>query len=140
MAVMDRREIEFDAAALLHVVASSLRSAQSFGLPGLQPTSIRFYPGEGHIDVIYGSGQTQQAVRLAAEPLGALLVSYCIRARIPMPRKADKGIRIGAGVAVLAFTTRYAELPVAEIADTAARTTASVKSWGWIQPEKPPAG
>jgi hypothetical protein len=85
MAVTDRREIEFDAEALLFIIATSLRSAQSFGLPALCPTGARFYPRDGCIDVLYGAGQAQRAVRLAAEPVGALLVSYCIRARLPMP-------------------------------------------------------
>jgi hypothetical protein len=48
---------------------------------------------------------------LSAERLGALLVSYCIRARIPLPHLPDKAIRIGAGSVVLEFVTHYADVP-----------------------------
>jgi len=50
-------------------------------------------------------------VALSAERLGALLVSYCIRARIPLPHLPDKAIRIGAGSVVLGFVTHYADAP-----------------------------
>jgi hypothetical protein len=38
-----------------------------------------------------------------------MLVSYCIRARIPIARLADKDVRIEAGSVVLAFSTRLAD-------------------------------
>jgi N-acetylmuramic acid 6-phosphate (MurNAc-6-P) etherase len=41
--------------------------------------------------------------------VGAMLVSYCIRARIPIARLADKDVRIEAGSVVLAFSTRLAD-------------------------------
>jgi hypothetical protein len=101
---------------------------------------VRFHPHEGQIDVLYGADHAQQGVRLAAEPLGALLVSYCIRARIPMPRRADKGIRINAKSVILAFRSRYDEAPPPETADAATAAAKSVKAWTWITPEKVHAG
>jgi hypothetical protein len=88
MAFTDRRELEFDAEALLLAVSVSSRAAQAFGLPAQLPTGVRLYPHEGQVDFLYGAGQ---AVRMAAEPLGAVLVSYCIRARIPMATQRRQG-------------------------------------------------
>src|ERR1700733_4793228 len=84
--LVDRREIEFDTQTLLAAVATSQRAAESFGLPGFPPSGARFDPKQGAVDFLYGSAQGQRAVRLKAEMVGALLVAYCIRARIPMPK------------------------------------------------------
>jgi hypothetical protein len=139
MPVLDRREIEFDPEALIAAVSVSLRSAQAFGLPAMRPTGVRCYPRDGQVDFLYGSKGAPQAVRIDAEPLGALLVAYCIRARIPMPRHADKGVRIEANSVILAFRMEYSETPSPEAADTANRAPVSIKAWGWIEPEKVPA-
>lgn len=135
IALSDRRELEFDADALVAVISTSSRAAQAFGLPGLQPTGVRFFPSDGRIDVMYGTGQTQKSVPLGAEPLGALLVSYCIRVRIPMPRNADKGIRIEADAAILAFRTTYAKAPAPEGQDNTTGTPAAVRAWTWVEPK-----
>ena len=116
-------------------ISASLRAAQGFGLPALRPNGARCYPKEGQVDVLYGTSQAPRAVRISAEALGALLVSYCIRARIPMPRRADKGIRIEANCVILAFRTQYAEAPVPESADSATRTPVSIKAWTWVEPD-----
>jgi hypothetical protein len=135
---MDRREIEFDTDALVLAISVSLRAAQGFGLPAMRPTGIRCYPRDGQVDVLYGSPEAPQAIRLEAEALGALLVSYCIRARIPMPRHADKGVRIEANAVVLAFRTAYTEAPAPETVDSTTRPPASIKAWGWVAPDKVP--
>jgi hypothetical protein len=108
MTIIDRRELAFDARALIHVIAGSLNRAQAIGLPALRPTGIVFDP-EGHrIRIVY-EPQAHPEVALAAEHVGAMLVSYCIRARIPIARLADKDVRIEAGSVVLAFSTRLAD-------------------------------
>jgi len=136
MAVAERREIEFSAEALCLAIGMSLRAAQGFGLPALRPTGVHLRPREGQIDVVYGTGPTQRAVPLAAEPLGALLVSYCLRARIPMPRRAEKGIRIGAKAVILAFKAICVAVPAPEAPDNTARTATSVHSLKWIEPQQ----
>jgi hypothetical protein len=136
MALTDRRELEFDAEALLLAVSVSSRAAQAFGLPALLPTGVRLYPHEGQVDFLYGAAPAGQAVRLAAEPLGAILVSYCIRARIPMPRNADKGIRIEADAVVLSFRTVFAKAPSPAGPDRTTGAPTPVKAWQWIEPEK----
>ena len=99
------------------VVGTSLRPAQVFGLPGLPQTGVSFFPHEGQVELLYGEGHTQQVVRVAAEPLGAMLVSYCIRARIPMPLRADKRIRIEADAVILFFRTIWAKAPTPKTSD-----------------------
>jgi hypothetical protein len=138
MPLTDRREIEFDADAIVQAISVSLRSAQAFGLPALPPTGVRCHPREGQIDVLYGTKEAPQAVRITAEALGALLVSYCIRARIPMPRQADKAIRVEADSVVLAFRTTCTRGPAPEVADGTPRAPEPVKAWAWIEPEKVP--
>jgi hypothetical protein len=129
MPLTDRREIEFDAESLLRVVGESLRAAHGLGLPALRPTDVRFCPRDGVVSFLYDASQWPQAVRMTAEALGALLVSYCIRAGIPMPRRAEKGIRIAASAVVLAFRTEGTP-------EKTARNAASVSSWTWIEPRK----
>jgi hypothetical protein len=69
---------------------------------------VRFDPKERHIDVVY---ETHAAVSVSAEHLGALLVSYCIRVRLPMARSADKDLRVEAAAVVLAFSAHYTDPP-----------------------------
>jgi hypothetical protein len=106
IAITDRREIEFDGEALVVAIAVCTHAAETSMQHALRPTGVRFYHQEGEIDVLYG---TNPATRLTAERLGALLISYCVRTRIPIPRRADKGVRIEAGAAILTFTLHYAK-------------------------------
>ena len=140
MRIIDRREIEFDAKSVVRAIAVSSKAAQGFGLPGMAPAGVRFHPKEGKIDVLYGSSQALRAVSIPAEALGALLVSYCIRARIPMPRKSDKGVRVESNSIILAFRTTYDEAPTPAIAESAMRPAESVAAWSWLAPERVPAG
>jgi hypothetical protein len=136
MPVIDRREIEFDAEALLAAVVTSQRAAESFGLPGFPPTGVRFHPKAGKVDFLYGSSQASRAVNLKAEMVGALLVAYCIRARIPMPRKAEKGVHVQAHSVTLSFKTEYSQLPIATAETRQMAPAAAVKSYGWHEPER----
>jgi hypothetical protein len=108
MGIIDRREIEFVARALIGVIAGSLQRAQAIGLPALRPSSVRFDPKERHVDFAY---ETHPVVSVPAERLGAPLVSYCVRTRLPMARGADKDLRIEAAAVVLAFSTHYTDPP-----------------------------
>jgi hypothetical protein len=130
--VVDKREIWFDSAALVYCLRVSPRAAEGFGLPSISPNEVRFFPKEKAIDVVYGKVGAMGAARSAAESLGALLVSYCIRAKIPMPRIADKSIRVEAEGIVLEFITRFDKAPTPETADSSARASQAVKNWKWV--------
>jgi hypothetical protein len=136
MPVIDQREIEFDAEALLSAVVTSQRAAESFGLPGFPPNGVRFHPKLGTVDFLYGSSNESRAVGLKAEMVGALLVAYCIRARIPMPKKAEKGVHVKTHSVALAFKTEFLRLPIATAETHRMATAAPVKSYGWHKAER----
>jgi hypothetical protein len=110
MAIVDRREIEFDTKALISVIAGSARAAQAIGLPALRPTGVDFSPNKRRVRFVY---EGHPAVYVASERIGALLASYCVRARIPMPRRTNKDIRIGADSVTLTFSVHFADPPAA---------------------------
>lgn len=135
MPVIDRREIELDPEAVRRAIECSPRAAQAFGLPPLQPSAVRCKPSEGCVEVKYGTLTATRIFALRAEALGALLVSYCNRAGMPMPRNADKGIRVERGNVVLVFTLRLSEAPTPDIPEgTVARAPEAVQAWSWIEP------
>ena len=134
MAVTDRREIEFDANAVRRAVEWSPQAAQAFGLPPLLPTGVRCRPTEGCIEVVYGTLTATRVFALRAEALGALLVSYCNRVGMPMPRHADKGIRIEREYVVVVFTLRLDEPPRPDAPEgPISRAPEAVQAWSWIE-------
>jgi hypothetical protein len=134
VAVIDRREIELDTEAVRQALEWSPRASQAFGLPPLVPTGVRSNPPDGCIEVVYGTLTATRVFMLRAESLGALLVSYCNRAGMPMPRYADKGIRLERERVVLVFTLRLDDLPRPEAAEgPIARAPEAVQAWAWIE-------
>jgi hypothetical protein len=85
-------------------IAVCMHAAEGSVHPALRPSGVQFHRQQGEIEVLYG---TTPATRLTAERIGALLISYCVRTRIPIPRQADKGVRIEEGAVVLTFTMQY---------------------------------
>jgi hypothetical protein len=138
--ILDKREIEFDSDALVYCLSMSPRAAQGFGLPAMAPSEVRFNPKDGMVDVVYGKKEGLGAVRISVEALGAVMISYCIRAKIPMPRVADKSIRMESHSIILAFKTRFTKAPAPEQADSSSRAAEAVKSWKWIDPARPGPG
>jgi len=134
VAVVDRREIEFDCDAVKLAIKWSPKAAQAFGLPPLVPNTVRCNPVEGTIEVTYGMLTATRVFALRAELLGALLISYYNRAGMPMPRQADKGIRIERSHVVLVFTLRLRETPQPEIPEgPVSRAPETVQAWSWIE-------
>jgi hypothetical protein len=101
----DSRRIEFDSDALVAAVASSPRAAERLGLPRLPPYVACFHPEAGEVELLFGSVQAPRPFRVTANAVGALLVSYCIRARLPVPRNAKKSVHIEANAVVITFRT-----------------------------------
>ena len=137
MAIVDRREIDFDTDAVKLAVEWSPQAAQAFGLPPLTPTSARSDPANGFIEVVYGTLTATRVFALRAEALGALLISYCNRAGMPIPRYADKGIRLERGHVVLVLTLRLDAAPHPDGPEgPITRAPEAVQAWSWIEPER----
>ncbi len=137
MAITDRREIEFDTDAVRSILEASPYAAQAFGLPPLTPEAVRCRPELGHVEVVYGTLTKLRVFALRAEPLGAILVSYCNRAGMPMPRLADKAIRVERNHVVLVLTLRLEAVPPPEAPEGAiARAPEAVRAWAWIEPPR----
>jgi hypothetical protein len=135
VAIIDRREIEFDQQAVTRALEWSPRAAQAFGLPPLTPNGVRCNPVDGCIEVIYGELTSTRVFALRAEALGAILISYCNRTGMPMPRLADKAVRIERAHVVVVFTLRLDGAPQPEGPEGAiGRAPEAVRAWSWIEP------
>jgi hypothetical protein len=99
----DIRQLQFDAEALVAAVAASPRAAERLGLLRQAPFGACFHPDTQEVEFLYGNAQAPRRFRLKALAVGAFLVSYCIRARVPIPREAEKSVRIEANGVVLSL-------------------------------------
>ncbi len=104
--IIDHREISFEAEALLAVLGGSPRAVAAFGLPPGMPQAVLFEPGQQAVRFVYSQGGRSRSAALATDRLGALLVGFSLRLRIPLPRRAEKSIRVEPDKVVLAFRTR----------------------------------
>jgi hypothetical protein len=129
MKIMDRREIEFDPPSVLKAIATSPKAARGFGLPNARPTAVWFHPNDGKVDVHYGVTSVARAISITAEALGVILISYCIRTRIPMPKNAAKGIRIESNSAILEFMVRFDEAPSPGFSQTIRPSAGTTRAW-----------
>ena len=126
VAITERREIEFDLRAVQLALEWSPRSAQAFGLPPLTPHAVRCNAAEGTVEVTYGELTSTRVFMLRAEAVGAILIAYCNRAGMPMPRAADKAVRIERDHVVVVFTLRIAGAQPPEVPEsTITRVTGS---------------
>ncbi len=134
MAITDRREMEFDLQAVKLALAWSPQSAQAFGLPPLTPQGVRCNPTEGTVAVTYGELTSTRVFMLRAEALGAILISYCNRAGMPIPRTAEKGVRIDRERVVVVFSLRIPSPPQPETPEgVITRVPEAVRAWAWIE-------
>jgi hypothetical protein len=137
VAITDRREIEFDLHAVRLALEWSPRSAQSFGLPPLTPQAVHCNPCEATVEVTYGELTSTRVFVLRGEALGAILISYCNRAGMPMPRTADKGVRIEREHVVIVLTLRVTDAPPPDAPESAiSRIPGAVRAWSWIEADR----
>lgn len=134
MAIIDRREIEFDRESVRHVLEWAPQAAQAFGLPPLTPDAVRCKPTDGVIEVTFGKATATRVFVLRAEALGAILIAYCNRAGMPIPRQADKAVRIEREHVVVEFTLRMAIAPAPEAPERPiTRVPEPVGAWAWVE-------
>ena len=132
MAIAERREIDFDMQSVRSVLEWSPRAAQAFGLPPLTPAAVRGNPAENAIEVIYGDPSSQRVFMLRVEALGAILISYCNRARIPMPRLAEKRLRVDRDQVTVVLTRQAALTAPALPETTIGRIPEAVRAYSWM--------
>jgi hypothetical protein len=131
--IVDRHEIELDTAAVRRALELSPRAAQAFGLPPLVLAGVRCNSRDGCIEVVYGTLTATRVFGLRAEALGALLISYCNRAGMPLPRHADKGVRVEREHVVLVCTLRLDEPPQPETPEgQISHAPEAIQAWSWI--------
>jgi hypothetical protein len=124
--IVDLREIVFDAAAISAVVACSRHLAEAIGLPPVQSANLIFEPTAGK--VIFDYGTARQAVPIESGPLSALLIAYCMRAGIKVPRQGARSLRIEPHAVVLVFSAAH-PVPPAHLAPERADELPRSKSW-----------
>jgi hypothetical protein len=107
MPIVDQRRIAFDVGALKDILDYSPQAARSVGLPGNDPTGIVIDGAAQEVKFTFGD----RVVSLAAEKLAALLISYCIRAGIRIPRQKQRSVRFNQGTIMLVFLTEYLAAP-----------------------------
>jgi hypothetical protein len=112
LSITDRRDISFDADAILAAIAALPDAAGVLGLPAAPPDALRFEPAEHRILVQYRVSVENAEFSVPMESLGAMLVGFCCRHRITLPRGARKSIRIEEEAAVLSFVLH---LPVSRV-------------------------
>jgi hypothetical protein len=93
--VIEERSVNFDAAELLRAVEIASRVAEALGLRPGEASSVEFQPAEQLVK--FSSPERPHLGRsITAEALAALLVAYCTRIGVPLPRKGQKHLDIGA--------------------------------------------
>lgn len=121
MPLRESREIAFGPASLCRVLGWTPGAAlDAVGLPrGAVPCEARLLPAEGRVALAYpGRGE----VVVAADRLGALLLAYCVRARIPVMRRSTKTVRVTPEAVVLATAHEHAAPPDPAATGTTAPT------------------
>ncbi len=140
MLVVDRREIEFDAEALNYYLSVLHDEAEALGLPASRGYKIHFDAKNGNVAFVCMQSNSEKTITISAEHLGEVLISYCLRTRIPLPRVADKVIRVEPNRIVLTFKTWFTEAPVFSHLEMTPHGLETVRSWHWVEPGHPARG
>jgi hypothetical protein len=97
---------------------------------------VQFFPNDKAIKLAYSKQDIEGTVRIAGASLTALLVSYCIRCKIPLPRISDKRIRVEEDCLVLEIRTTFNKAPAPEYAENAMRAAQAGKPAKWLASRK----
>lgn len=93
--MIDRRQIEFFAEDVLKALALAPAASQVLGLPRERADAVVFQPTANAIIFLFETSSGSNSVKLSAEAVGALLMSYLVRSSIPLPRRGSKSVAIG---------------------------------------------
>jgi len=131
MLLLDRRQIHFSPQMLATAIAASPSAAAALGLPPLKPQCVRLLADAGKVEVVFQTPGGARSVAIALLPLAALLLAFCFRAKIPLPRKARKAARIERNVLVLDFSVEFTMDLAALKPESAMRSGGGAKSLDW---------
>lgn len=104
MMVSERRFIRFSAASICDAIGASPGAACALGLPPHRPDGVAFLPKEDTVVIHFGIGADMRALPVGLVSLAVLLLAFCFRARVPLPRKAGKTARMGSDAVFLELT------------------------------------
>jgi hypothetical protein len=89
LAIREQRTLELDALEVLRAITMAPQVASALGLQ-VAYEAVEFQPDEGA--VVFVLDDKRQVI--AAEALAALLVAYCSKIGIPLPRNGSKTIDV----------------------------------------------
>jgi hypothetical protein len=89
---LEHRAVEFDSPAILHAFAAVPRMSAALGLRLGRISRVEFRPEQEAISVVDPDGTPVADLR--AESLAALLVAYCSRISVPLPRLGQKSVEV----------------------------------------------
>jgi hypothetical protein len=96
---LEHRTVEFDSPAIMHAFAAVPRMSEALGLGPGRIARVEFQPDREAIRVIDPEGAP--VAELRAESLAALLVAYCSRIKVPLPRLGQKSVEVTSRSVVL---------------------------------------
>jgi hypothetical protein len=99
----EHRTVEFDSPAILQAFAAVPRMSEALGLRLGRVSRVDFQPEREAITVIDPNGTP--VAELRAETLAALLVAYCSRIKVPLPRLGQKSVEVTSRSVVLRVAT-----------------------------------
>lgn len=110
--VVDSRQLVFDIKALRASLRCDSRVAQYLRIPVGEDDTLELLANEQCMEITQAAaeGDAPTIHRLNASQVAALLIAYCIRTGIPVPRQCRKSIHIHPSHVALTFTKRIATL------------------------------
>ena len=103
MAVLEQRVVEFDSTSVIQSFTVVRRISEALGLRADRIVRVEFHPDRSAVSLIDNDGRL--VAELRAESLAALLVAYCSRIKVPLPRAAQKDVEITSRSVILRVTT-----------------------------------
>jgi hypothetical protein len=126
MAIIDERRIAFDCGALKEVLGVSRQAARKLGLPDSPLSKVVLNSMTGSATLHFAGA----LVTVEREKLGALLISYCLRSGIRIPRAGQRSVCVEDTSVILIFQENYMTIPVPK---SALPDPARPRSMGWGQ-------
>ncbi len=108
MLIRDERRIVFDVDALRNILKLSQSAARAVGLPRTNSSDIILNPSAKSATFKFVGAE----ITLGFEKLGALLLSYCIRAGIRIPRSGERTVLVECATITLLIQKDYKITPI----------------------------